>query len=633
MILADKIFFVNRKNYQKTLRLVYLSTKTMYILNMENQRKNILTASDYKTFSRFFLFWLGLGFLAFALSLSGLFYEYIFEAYFIFGISYLLRSIRKKHFRISKEIIAVYLAIAIITIAVSFFSIPTVFSGRDQGSISEAAIRLAQNHQLEFSTPASQEFFKIYGPGKALNFPGFHYTENGALITQFPLVYVSWLAVFFSIFGLGLLGLIVANAVLFFLFACSFYFLLRIFVAKKCAAFGMFLLLTSFPFFWITKFTLTENMALALLWFSILNLVLFLQKPDKTPYWLFFLSSSLLIFTRIEGIAFFAFSFIAILFSLPAREYVKKNISYFVIIPLIALAAIFVINFHTNLGFYKEIAKAIFGSTQNTIIDIDTGASLWEKYAYPALYSLKIYLLYGLLGFFVAGIAGIFYFLKKKKYLFLAPLLVAGPSFIYLIDSNISSDHPWMLRRFAFSVLPIFIFYSILFLSKLRFHLKKNIRLLAIIFFFLLLAGNLPTFVRHFDFSENNNLLEQTKEISRNFSADDLILIDRLASGDGWAMISGTMNFLFEKNSVYFFNPQDLDKLNLEKFDRIYLIAPEESIGFYQNSAMSSRMHFWKNYSLQTQRLENNEDNKNLKLEFAKKKYATVSGIIFEIEK
>ncbi|KKP70794.1 MAG: hypothetical protein UR69_C0003G0133 [Candidatus Moranbacteria bacterium GW2011_GWE2_35_2-] len=633
MILADKFFFVNTKNLSRTSLSVYLSAKTMYILNMENQRKNILATSDYKIYSRFFLFWLGLGFLAFTLSLSGLFYEYIFEAYFIFGISYLLRSIRKKRFRISKEMIIIYLAIAIIAIAVSFFSTPTVFSGRDQGSISEAAIRLAQNHQLEFSTPASQEFFKIYGPGKALNFPGFHYTENGTLITQFPLVYIGWLAVFFSIFGLGLLGLIIANAILFFLFACSFYLLLRIFVAKKCATFGILLLLTSFSFFWIAKFTLTENIALTLLWFSILNLVLFLQKPAKSSYWYFFLSSSLLIFARIEGVAFFVFSFIAIFFSLQAREYIKKNISSFAIIPLIILAVIFVINFHANLGFYKEISKAIFGSTQNTIVNLDTETNLLEKYIYPALYSLKIYFLYGLLGFFIAGIVGIFYFLKKKKYLILMPLLITSPSFIYLIDSNISSDHPWMLRRFAFSILPIFIFYSILFLSKLHLHFRKNIRLLAIIIFFLLLAGNLPAFVRHLDFSENNKLLEQIKKISQNFSSNDLILIDRLASGDGWAMISGPMNFIFEKNSVYFFNPQDFDKLNLEKFDRIYLIAPDKNIAFYQNSPIESRMHFLKNYSLQTHRLENNEDDENLELKFASKKYEIVSGVIFEIEK
>ncbi|TSD00958.1 MAG: Uncharacterized protein Athens071425_520 [Parcubacteria group bacterium Athens0714_25] len=569
--------------------------------------------------------------MAFFLALFGFFYEYFFEAYLIFGISFLLRLLLKKRFHLSREMIAI---LAISLLASIFFtvpSVPTIFSGRDQGSISEAAIRLAQNHQLEFSTPASQEFFKIYGPGKALNFPGFYYTDSGNLITQFPLAYISWLAVFFSLFGLA--GLTIANALLFILFLTSFYLLWRIFVPWRCAAIGMLLLLTSFSFSWIAKFTLTENMALALLWFSILSLISFLQKNEKMAYWSFFLSSALLIFVRIEGIIFFAFSFLAILFSLPTREYLKKNIFKLFILSVIFLAAIFFINFSISLGFYKEIGKALFNSTGNGIIDIDTSINLWGKYIYPALYILKIYLLYGLLGFFATGIAGIIYFIKQKKYLILTPLLVVLPSFIYLIDSNISADHPWMLRRFVFSILPAFIFYAVIFLSQLRANSKKGIRSLALIIAFVLLCGNIPAFALHIDFPENKNLLGETETVSQSFSSTDLILIDRLASGDGWAMISGPMNFISGKNSIYFFNPQDFDKLNLEKFDRIYLIVPEESIDFWKQSVLYPRMHFWKNYSLQTQRLENNEDAKNLKLKFASKKYKTVSGAIFEIEK
>ena len=569
--------------------------------------------------------------MAFFLALFGFFYEYFFEAYLIFGISFLLRLLLKKRFRLSREMIAI---IAISLLASMLFtvpSVPTIFSGRDQGSISEAAIRLAQNHQLEFSTPASQEFFKIYGQGKALNFPGFYYTDSGNLITQFPLAYISWLAVFFSLFGLA--GLTIANALLFILFLTSFYLLWRIFVPRRCAAIGILLLLTSFSFSWIAKFTLTENMALALLWFSILSLISFLQKNEKLAYWSFFLSSALLIFVRIEGIIFFAFSFLAILLSLPTREYLKKNIFKLFILPVFFLFIIFVINFGISLGFYKEIGKALFNSAGNGIIDINTSVSTWEKYIYPALYILKIYLLYGLLGFFTAGIAGIIYFIKQKKYSILIPLLVVFPSFIYLIDSNISADHPWMLRRFVFSILPTFIFYTVIFLGQLRANSKKGIRSLALIIAFVLLCGNIPAFALHLDFSENKNLLGETETISQNFSSTDLILVDRLASGDGWAMLSGPMNFIFGKNSVYFFNPQDFDKLNLEKFDRIYLIVPEKSIDFWKQSVLYPRMHFWKNYSLQTQRLENNEDAKNLELKFASKKYKTVSGAIFEIEK
>src|SRR3972149_2208976 len=45
---------------------------------------------------------------------------------------------------------------------IGYFSEPTIFSGRDQGSLSEAAFHLTQNSQLAFSTKASQSFFQIY---------------------------------------------------------------------------------------------------------------------------------------------------------------------------------------------------------------------------------------------------------------------------------------------------------------------------------------------------------------------------------------------------------------------------------------------------------------------------------------
>ena len=105
---------------------------------------------------------------------------------------------------------------------------PTLFSGRDQGSIAEAAFRLAHNSELAFATPASDSFFQIYGPGTALNFPGFAYTKEGYLLTQFPLGYTAWLASFVALFGLA--GYAIGNALLLFLFLLSLYALLRLFV-------------------------------------------------------------------------------------------------------------------------------------------------------------------------------------------------------------------------------------------------------------------------------------------------------------------------------------------------------------------------------------------------------------------
>ena len=192
-----------------------------------------LTPKDYQFFRLLGLLTITLGWFGFALTLAGCFASWLvwLGVISILGFfGYWIGS--QKLFRgLSREFVVLGIIFLIVTTVFSFFSTPTIFSGRDQGSISESAIRLSQNGQLEFSTPESEVFFKIYGPGRALNFPGFHYTPGGNLITQFPLIYTSWLALFFSLFGLT--GFLIANALLFFVFSFSLYLLFRLFAEPK----------------------------------------------------------------------------------------------------------------------------------------------------------------------------------------------------------------------------------------------------------------------------------------------------------------------------------------------------------------------------------------------------------------
>ena len=137
---------------------------------------------DIKLFTYFALFWIILSWLGFLAALAGFFYWWIFAGYFAISAAILLRAFLSKKISLKnlKEVSLIFpialisLITLVIIIVLSLSATPTIFSGRDQGAISEAAIRLAQNHQLEFYNPVSGEFFKIYGAGKALNFPGFY---------------------------------------------------------------------------------------------------------------------------------------------------------------------------------------------------------------------------------------------------------------------------------------------------------------------------------------------------------------------------------------------------------------------------------------------------------------------------
>ena len=285
-------------------------------------------------------------------------------------------------------------------------------------------------------------------------------------------------------------------------------------------------------------------------------------------------------------------------------------------LPVLFLASIFILTFSVNLPFYKEMGRVLL---KDSALSIEKGSLLTTG---------LVLLVYGSVHFIFLGIIGIIYFIKNKKYLELLPLILVLPTFIYLINPHISSDHPWMLRRYVFTIFPALILYSSLFLFYL---LKNGKRRLYYVIISAMLIINMPLLVKFSTFSENKNLLEQTSELSKTFSQKDLVLVDRLASGDGWSMLSGPMGFLFGKNSVYFFTPDDINKIDLEKFNKIYLVTSEQSVEFYENSVLKEKMVPYDDYALKTSRLSSSENAPCVAL--PQKKTGEVKGKIFEITK
>lgn len=580
-----------------------------------------LTSQDYHFFRFFSLSAIALGWFGFALALSAFFNYWIVVSgsIAIIGFFGYWMVSRKLFAGLSREFVVTGVIFLIATIVFSFFATPTIFSGRDQGSISESAIRLSQNQKLEFSTPESETFFKVYGPGRALNFPGFHYTPDGKLITQFPLVYTAWLALFFSIFGLS--GLLLANAILFFIFCFSLYLLFRLFTEAKYGPIFALLILTSFVFSWILKFTLSENIAMALLWFGILELVQFLREPKNLSHASILATFGLMLFARVEGIAFLAIVIGILIFFTRQNDFWKNNAKRKIILPIITFILVLGANIFRDFYFYKEMGKVIFKNGQKIV---PGGFNFWG-YLSNITYTGKIFAVYGSIAFLVIGLIGIGYYIRKKEWGILIPFFVVLPSFVYLLDANISADHPWMLRRFVFSVIPALMLYAVLFLVRLL--AEKNKIWLWTILTIIFLLGSYP-FGKFLTFSDNQGLLKSTEKLSRYFSSEDLILVDRLASGSGWSMPVGPLSFLFGKHAVYFFNPNDLAKADLQKFAKVFLIVSEENLSFYQDSAIGSRMINPTDYSLTTSQLDTDE-----LVRLPKRESIEVKGKIFEIKK
>ena len=603
---------------------------------IKNMSSDELSPKDYQIFSLKTLLWLSLAWGGFVSALAGFFYaSIILTVVGIAGVWLTVKALKLGvSLRISRELMFASMTFLVVVIVFSVFSEPSVFTGRDQGSFSNAAVRLAQSHKLEFSTPASSEFFKLHEPGRALNFPGFYYTKTGGLITQFSLVYIAWLALFFAVFGAT--GFIIANGLLLFTFFLSFYLLLRLFLKTSSAIPIMLMTMTSFVFMWFAKFTLSENMALPLVWMTILSLMLFLKNQRRLYYLVFLSSAFLLCFTRIEGIAFLVASIVVISLNEKANAFIKEKTTTRFLLPALLLLMAFIANIYIDAYFYKEILKALLPSV----------TSPQAKYlgeiknsVLPNFYTEKIFYLYGLLGFFIVGaISTVFHFWKKEFYK-LVPFFVILPTLIYFFDSQITPDHPWMLRRFSFSIVPAAIFYTGIFLGA---WLEKTDRtkktssklsILAVLIMTLLLAMNLPAFLKYVTYAENRDMLSQTQAISSKFSSNDLILVDRQASGDGWSMLAGPMSYLYGKNAVYFFNNQDLAKLNTSAFSNVYLITSNEQAPFYRSSTIGGKLTQVDEYTINTSRLDIQQSNTLDKVLLPEKKAISISGKIFKVAK
>ncbi|MBP9728290.1 MAG: hypothetical protein KBD27_02840 [Candidatus Moranbacteria bacterium] len=572
------------------------------------------------------------GWFVLSLALAGLFFFPLiaFGSTLLFALVVIL-SWKIWHFTTADLRIASIL-ILVATLLMGVFIEPTIFSGRDQGSIAEAAYRLATNTELAFSSPLSESFFEIYGPGTALNFPGFAYTEQGYLITQFPLGYTAWLGGFVSLFGLN--GFAIGNALLFFLSLFFFYQLLRLFVHPYYALAGLVLAITSFLPTWFAKVTLTENLALFLFLFLVYNLLLFFREGKFLFYMGILLSGGLLAFTRIEGFAFLLLALMTIAFHPHTRSLFRNYPWKSIIIPGVLFTFFFMRDFFINLPYYKMIGKALFkflrGFSDTALAGVGTANSFGLG---------SIFFLYGFLTLALVGFFGILLFLKKKQWLMLLPTFIALPTFLYLFSPNITPDHPWMLRRYLFSIFPSLLFSAVVCIAYLFSHEQKAMlqepprgkKLLLVSLLFLgLILLQIPAWNKQFAFAENRGLREQIATWTAQFSANDLVLVDQNATGDGFAMLTGPGQFLFGKNTVYFFNPYDLPALDTSRFERVFLLVPEESQGRY-GAVFGERLIYKQSVTFSLEQFENLSLSQNPAWRLPEKTTTKTTNLLFQV--
>jgi hypothetical protein len=531
-----------------------------------------------------------------------------------YALANFLTRIKKGNF----DLVNVFLAAALglFAVLVYLYSPFPAFSGRDEGSYANAAIYLAKNGSTDFSLPLLPYLKAEAAAHQSLNFPGFVIRE-GLLSSQFSPAYFVLQALFYKIAGL-VESFFLLNILLLIGGLVGFYFFLNLNLSRFVAASGTVALGLNFLFLWFPRFSLSEN----LFFFLFANLLLFVGIKIKYGGVKEFIVPASLIaavlpLTRPEGWWMFLLVVAGILvealrgrINLGWRQSSLKDKFIEVSGLIVVGTGLLVILDQTllrHLPVYLRLAKdwlnwADQGSNYQLVFQGKFDAdNFWEiVYSFfPSLskivYFWKVEWIYGVLIFVLPAFLLFIVAILKKDWLFsvaertLARVLfvLSLPSWMALFSPQISSDHPWMLRRFYPVVLPLSFWILILLASKLIKKMTNRQRQIWLAAFLaLMFLPSLPATAYFLNVKENAGREKIFWQLGGIFKPRDYVFCERESSGDGWKMWAEPLSSILGVNSAYVYSPdnlianKDLIRDNLASGGQNYLVVGSNSYWF-----------------------------------------------------
>lgn len=526
----------------------------------------------------------------------------------VFSLLYLRKRIRNtKWFTPKREYIAILIILLVVVIN-SFFwhDLP---KGRDPMAYLASAVEISENGGLTFQDDLANPY------------PPFRELTDSVFISQFLPAYSVYLSIFITLGNID--SLFLANAILLFFALIAIFYTVKSFSNHKTGIGAVLLISSFYSIIWFTRTTDVEILSLFLIWCGVWFFVSGYQKNDYKSliFGLAFFSLNLL--TRGEAFLFFIMYILALTAVLLSDKWESKKShrrqSFFAITSLwgIVLFGWYLIKFRAN--YFADIGTEYvenilqFKNLETLIIIIFLLLLLLFVYILLRLFNLnpqsirKInYILIFLLslGYLIYNYLTInsqvttdwnnlkLYYLTQvflRYYiLLLLPIILYGfynkyfnkgikwiifillPTLIFFLHPGIAVDHPWFMRRFIVTFIPLIFILLAIGISKIKF-IKHAIFVTFLLFLVINFSIAWPI-----SFFTNHEQVDQGLEgFASNFSSNDIVLFQ---PGWGWQQWSYALHFIYGLNVLPNANGYDLDEFLriIDNYDNIYIVSTIE---------------------------------------------------------
>jgi hypothetical protein len=452
------------------------------------------------------------------------------------------------------------------------FSHDTFYGGRDPGIYSTYSIYLANMHTLEINSAINNLIPDFLSPGN------YAFVDNAKLIPKFHFGYMAWIATNYSL--LGFIGIKFSNFVPLFVSLISIYLIGKNIKNESVGFAAILTFATTFPMLWFTRQTVSEIFSMALIWFGVLCVLnIWNGKKDLCVIGAI-LSFGLLSFVRVEGVAFFGLLLVILfLFNVIKKNELKIHKKIYLLIFMIVLLIIYY-NLYVQPRYIPLIYSGIsnFFSDSSSQIAVQNAVEVnksairyhFTDFIYLALseYNLQIGIIFIPLIFLkcIINITD-----NSKKILLVLVFML--PAYPYLIVPFITLDQPWFLRRYILTILPS----AYLFLAIFLYEMSKKKQIFTTTISIVLLL-NIITVAPIMFFTENEGMLDNVEDVSKIVSKNDLILVDRYATGS--YKMADPLFFIFERPALWWdYNSLNKlkQKIEVESFNNIYILTNNQT--------------------------------------------------------